>query len=264
MKLVGFTLLICAGFIEILDASPPSEATPWTKSFLETRVSGSFDHYTISVQGDRFQHVARHKSEGGVYATGSFYPDWEFDIGIQGKSFSTRKFFARAEKQLYSDLEGDLIAATALLQASTCGFERCHSPVFFEMARNCAEGGIGLGRHLVIQKKAYTQVFGYLIGGFGSARARYGRAEVGFQQVFSLQHFIRIAFCHLKTFGDDRHSFRGIGTLRTNVNTCEVSYAYRWDSGIETRLTYIRRMFSKSSLRRASAYLVSVSTPMSL
>lgn len=209
---------VCVLVFEVLQASSPSEAVPWTKSFPETRCACSVDHYALSTRGHRFAGASKHQCEGGLYATSALLPDWEFDLGVLGRSLPTHKLFVRAERQLFSDLENDPLAITALAHASSSGYQRCQSPVFFEMARNLVEAGFGIGRHLLIRKNAYTQLFGYCIGGIGSSRARYARVDFGLQHVFFLRHYLRLCLSHLKAFGSDQKPFRGIGTLNTNVN----------------------------------------------
>jgi hypothetical protein len=127
-----------------------------------------------------------------------------------------------------------------------------------------AEGGIGVGRHVAIQKGAYTQLFAYLIGGVGSSRARYARAEIGAQQVFAMKHFLSLRLSYVKTFGRSHAVFRGIGTLKTNIKGIGMSYTYRCDSGIETRLSFNRGVFSIHSIRSAWTYQIGVSIPIAL
>jgi hypothetical protein len=163
-----------------------------------------------------------------------------------------------------SDLEHDPLAVTIVADASISGRQRARNPVFFEMAKNLMECGIGLGRHLINAKDAYTQLFAYLFGGAGSSRARYASAEIGIQHVFLQRHFFRVSLLRMKTFGRGHGSFCGIGTMKTDVNTIACSYAYRWYSGIEMRLTYVHRMLAKGSIRTSTTCQVGVSVPIAL
>jgi hypothetical protein len=248
----------------VLKASPQSESTPWTKSYLETRTVASVERYSASYRGNRFSHTPKNRVQGTLFATSAPLQDWEFDLGIQGRSFPTGKIFIRAEHQIASDLEQDPLAVTIVVDGSTSGSQRARHPVYFEMAQHVGQIGLGFGRHLVNQKNAYTQVFGYLFGGLGSSRARFASAEIGVQQVFYKQHFLRLSFSHMKTFGQNHAKFRGIATIRTCVNTIACSYAYRFYSGIEIRLTYLRRMLTRSGIRSSTTYQLSVSLPIAL
>jgi len=248
----------------VLSASPPTEATPWTKSFLETRTSAFIDHHSMALRGNRYAKMSQHQLEGTLLATSAPLQDWEFDLGIQGRTLSTTKFFVRAERQLFSDLANDPLAITVVVDASTSGHQRSSNPVFFEMAKNVAECGIGCGRHLLIQKNGYTQLFAYLLGGVGSSRALYVNAEVGVKQVFFQRHFFRLSVSHIKTYGSENKRFRGIATLKTDVNTIACSYVYRWYSGIEGRVTFIRRLFTSGGIRTSTTCQAGISIPIAL
>jgi hypothetical protein len=208
--------------------------------------------------------MPRHALQGTFFASSAPSQDWEVDLGVQGRTLSTSKVFVRAERQLFSDLAHDPVAVTVFVDGSMSGHDRCSSPVYFEMAKNVVESGVGLGRHLIIRKNAYTQVFAYFLGGVGSRRACYASGEVGMQQVFFQRHYLRASFLHMKTFGSRHGSFHGIGTLKTDVNTIALSYAYRWYSGIEVRLTYIRRMLTRSGIRSSTTCQAGISVPISL
>ena len=248
----------------LLTASPQAEATPWTKSFLETRVAASVERYAIRARADRWRHTPKNQIDGTLFATSAPLQDWEFDLGVQGKSLPTRKLFCRAERQIFSDLQRDPLAVTLVADVSSSGHQRSRRPVFFEMAKNVAECGIGVGRHLVIRRDAYTQLFAYLLAGIGSSKARFVSGELGVQQMFFQHHFLRLSYIHMKTFGHNHGRFRGIGTIKTDVNTITASYAYRWYNGIEARVSYIHRILTSGSLRRSSTCQVGVSIPISL
>lgn len=248
--------LCCA--LSYVCASLPYEATPWTKSFLETRLVASIERYSAQSHNQK-PHT---QYDGALVLSSAPIVDWEFDAGIFGRSLPTRKLFARVERQLLSDLAGSPIALTAVLDGSLCGHQRSCRPVFFEMAKNGLEGGLGIGRHLVIQKNAYTQLFSYVLGGVGSSRARWVRSEVGLQQVFFRRHYIRLSYEWLKTFGNANH-FHGIGSIRTICNSASVSYAYRFDSGLEARCSYLYHHLHRRGLRAASEIVLSLSVPLS-
>lgn len=262
----GFYLLLGIATLKsgLIMASPPTEATPWTKSFLETRVAASVERYSLRLRDDRWDHRSKNQIDGTLTATSSPLQDWEVDLGIQGKSLPTGKLFVRAERQILSDLEHEALALTLVADASVSGHQRCRQPVFFEMAKNVAECGIGIGRHLIVEKEAYTQLFAYLLGGVGSSRARYVNGELGIQQVFLNRHYFRISYGYMKTFGRKDKPFRGIATLKTDVNTISCSYAYRWYNGIEARVSLVNRMLTKCSLRSSTMVQVCFSVPISL
>ena len=248
--------LCCA--LTYVGASLPYEATPWTKSFLETRVAAAVERYATSSH----RYGPHTQYDGVLHLSSAPIVDWEFDAGIFGRSLLTRKFSVRAERQLLSDLTGNPIALTAVVNGSLCGHERSCRPVFFEMAKNGLEGGFGMGRHLAIQKNAYTQLFSYVLGGMGSSKARWFRAEVGLQQVFSRKHYVRLSCEWLRAIGTaDR--FHGIGTIRTSCPGAGVSYAYRFDSGIEARCSYLYHHLHHRRLREVSQVVCSFSLPLS-
>jgi hypothetical protein len=262
MRSLRIAIPFCFG-VSCLGASLPDEATPWTKSFLETRVAASIDRYGMATHGHTYAPSPHTQYDGSVLLTSAPMVDWEFDVGVFGRSWQTRKFFGRAERQLLSDLTGSPVALTAVVQGSTSGHERSCRPVFFEMAKNSVEAGFGIGRHLIIRKTAYTQLFSYILGGTGSARARWARAEVGLQQVFSRRHYIRISYEWLTSFGHAER-FQGIGTIRTFVNGVGLSYAYRFDDGLEARCSYVYRHMHRGGLQAASGLRISLSLPFSL
>ena len=252
---------LCCG-LAYLGAAQPYEATPWTKSFLETRVAASMERYSITTHRARFSHSPHTQYDGSLFLSSAPIVDWEFDIGVIGRSWPTRKFFVRAERQLLSDLSDSPVALTAVVDGSFCGYERSCRPVFFEMAKNGVEAGFGIGRHLIIQKTAYTQLFSYILGGAGSSRARWARAEVGIQQAFFRRHYIRLSYEWLKAFGHAER-FHGIGTIRTISQGASASYAYRFGNGIEARCSYLYRHLRHGGLRAASGVRVSLSLPLS-
>ncbi len=257
----------CAAAIAIAtyaEAAPQIEAVPWTKSFLETRAAASLQRYSIHRRGERWDHSPSHRAEGMVYVSSSFLPDWEFDVGIQGRSLPTRKLSVRAARQICSDLEYAPLAVMVIADASVAGRARSQAPVYFEMAKNVIDLGIGIGRHLMNRKESYTQAFAFLFGGVGSSKARFMSGEFGIQHVMKQRHFVRMAYQHLRTFGSGRSSFRGMATVPMRVHTMTASYAYRWDSGIEARVSYIHRMLAKSGLQRATSIQGSVSIPIAL
>jgi hypothetical protein len=257
MKSLRIVLPLCCA-LTYVGASLPYEATPWTKSFLETRVAASMERYSASSHA----HKPHTQYDGALVLSSAPLVDWEFDAGIFGRSLPTRKLFIRAERQLLSDLAGNPIALTAVLDGSLCGHERSCRPVFFEMAKNGLEGGLGLGRHLAIRKNAYTQLFSYVLGGVGSSKGRWVRAEVGLQQVFFRKHYIRLSYEWLKSFGNTDH-FHGIGSIRTTCNSASMSYAFKFDSGIEACCSYVYHHLHHRGLRAASELRLSLSLPLS-
>lgn len=262
MKSFCIAIPLCCG-LTYLGASLPYEATPWTKSFLETRVSASIERYSLSTHKSNFSHSPHTQYDGSFALSSAPMVDWEFDVGVIGRSWPTWKIFVRAERQLLSDLSDGPVALTAVVNGSACGHERSCRPVFFEMAKNGLEAGFGIGRHLVIKKTAYTQLFSYILGGVGSSRARWTRAEVGVQQVFNRRHSIRLSYEWLKTFGHSGQ-FHGIGSIRTVSNGASVSYAYRFDNGLEARCSYLYRHLHGEGLQASSGLRLSVSLPLSL
>jgi hypothetical protein len=245
-------------------ASQQFERTPWTKSYLETRSVVSVDRYSLDVRNNQFRNTPKHQMQGTLYLSSAPLEDWEFDLGLQGRSLPTGKLFLSAEHQVLSDLYDDPLALTIVVDGSSSGRRRSTDPVFFEMARHVAQGGIGLGKHIFNQKNYYTQIFSYLLGGMGSSRAKYLSAEFGVQHVISQRHLFRISVLHIKTFGPRKGEFHGIGTLHTDVNGVACSYAYRWYNGIECRLSYIRRWVVKSGIRASTTCQVGISIPISL
>jgi len=135
---------------------------------------------------------------------------------------------------------------------------------FFEMAKNVGECGVGLGRHVINRKDAYTQLFAYILVVWALHEHVMPVRRLALPKVFSERHYLRASFSHMKTFGPGHGPFHGIGTLKTDVNTIACSYAYRWYSGIEMRLTYIRRMLTESGIRTSTTCQVGVSVPISL
>lgn len=261
MRRFCVAISLCCG-LTCLEASLPYEATPWTKSFLETRVAASAERYSISTHRSKFSHSPHTQYDGSLFLSSAPIVDWEFDVGVNGHSWPTRKIFVRAERQLLSDLSDSPVALTAVVNGFACGHERSCRPVFFEMATNGLEAGFGIGRHLVIQKTAYTQLFSYILGGTGSSRARWTRVELGIQQVFARRHYIRLSYEWLKTFGHNGR-FHGIGTIRTVSHGASASYTYRFDNGLEVRCSYLYRHLHRGGLRAASALRLSLSLPLS-
>ena len=245
-----------------LGASLPDEATPWTKSFLETKAGAAVERYSLATHGRRYARTPHTQYDGVLFASSAPVADWEFDTALFGRSWPTGKFFVRAERQILSDLERDPVALTAVVDGFLCGHERSYRPVFFEMAKDGCEVGLGIGRHAFIQKSMYTQVFSYVFGGMGTSRARWARAEVGVQQVFSRRHTIRLSYEWLKTFGHSE-SFHGMGTLRALCHDVAFSYGYRFDNGFQVRCSYAKRLIHRWGLRSSSQVRVSLAIPVS-
>jgi hypothetical protein len=241
----------------------PCEAIPWTKSFLEARTVLQMEHLSLTTRRRHSHHTGHTHYDGCLYASASPLEDWECDIGLQGASLSTGKIFVRVERQLLSDLANDGVAVTGVVNGFLSRHQRTRNPVFFEMAQNGGEVGCGLGRHLYIGKKDYIQIFSYLMAGAGSASARWLRAEVGLQGVWALRHTIRCSYLWTGAFGHSGQ-YRGIGSMNTHVDSWSLSYAYRWDDGIEGRLSYIFRYVRSSFIRTSSAAQLSLSIPISL
>ena len=246
----------------IVGAAMPTEAVPWTKSYLETRIVAQMERLSLATRGKSMAQASHHQIEGAIYGSSAPIEDWEFDAAVYGRSLPTSKFFVRAEKQLLSDLGSDPVALTVVADGSISGAQRSRSPVFFEMAKNSAEVGLGIGRHLLIRKGAYVQLFSYLMAGVGSSNARWASAEVGLQEVFSVRHYLRFSYSMMRAFGHSKR-FAGIGTLNTTVDGVACSYAYRCDNGIEGRLSCLFRTVKRGPIRASAVWLLSVSLPIS-
>ena len=253
-------VLCCA--TAFVGASLPDEATPWTKSFLETKAGAAVERYRLAAHGRRYRRSPRTQYDGTLFFSLAPVIDWEFDAALFGRSWPTGKLLVRAERQLLSDLERDPVALTAVLDGFVCGHERSFQPVFFEMARDGCEAGLGVGKHVFIRKSMYTQLFSYFLGGMGTSQARWTRAEVGIQQVLFRRHTIRFSYEWLKTFGRGG-SFRGMGTIRALCHDVSISYAYRFENGLEAKASYAKRLIHQRGLQSSSLVRVSVSMPLS-
>lgn len=262
MKMVYMVFILGASAGGLLEAAPQLEATPWTKSFLETRVAASVQRYAINREAQRRESLSHCQVDGMLMASTSPWQDWEVDLGIQGRSLPTGKLSVRVERQLCSDLEHAPCAVMAVLDGSISGRSRSRSPVYFEIAKNVVDIGIGLGRHLVNEKDIYTQAFLFVFGGIGSSNARFASGEVGLHHVINRRHAIRVSYQYLQSMGRSHEPFRGIGTLQTSFSTMAVSYAYRFASGIESRISVAYRMSPWHLLRRSTMLQASVSIPI--
>ena len=260
MRCHWVALLCCAPIC--LEASLPDGAVPWTKSFLETKAGVAVERYGLATHGKRYARSSHTQYDGVLCISSAPVMDWEFDAALFGRSWPTGKFFVRAERQLLSDLEKDPVALTAVVNGFVCGHERSCRPVFFEMARDGCEAGLGVGRHALIRKSMYTQVFSYVFGGMGTSRARWARAEVGVQQVFSQRHTFRLSYEWLKTFGHNG-SFQGMGTIRSLCHDITVSYGYRFENGLEAQCSYAKRLIHRRGLQSSSLIRFSVAVPVS-
>lgn len=251
------------GLIATLHADASSEATPWTRSFLEARVDLSAQQYRASFNKDRWAHAHSFAYDGQISIGASPLEDWGVDLGIQEGEIKARKGFARIERQLYSDLKGDPLACTFVVGGSISSRYRSRQPVYFEMAQNAFETGFGVGRHLFIKKKFYTQLFAYVYGGVGNSRASWGRCEIGVQNVYARRHRVRLAYEGLRTFRSHGR-FQGIGTRKIFANGCSALYGYTFDNGIELKCWYTYRRCIGDSLRWVSELRLAVSTPIEL
>ena len=250
-------------WVATLGASLPYEATPWTGSYLETKVAASVERYSLSTHKGRYGRSPHTQYDGAIFVSSAPVIDWEIDAALFGRSLPTRKVFIRAERQLLSDIERSPVALTAVVNGSLSAHERSRRPVFFEMAKNTAEAGFGVGRHLFIRKSTYTQLFSYVLGGVGSSRARWFRAEVGLRQVVFHRHIVRFSYEWLKTYGHERR-FRGMGTIRALCHSVNVSYSYCFNNGLEAQCSYVRHLIHSKGLLGASQVRFSVSLPISL
>ena len=255
-------VLLCCGMTSLW-ASLPHEAVPWTKSFLETKIGTSAERYSLSTNGHRYARSFHTQYDGSFFVSSAPIVDWEFDAAVFGRSLPTRKLFIRAETQLLSDLERSPVAVTAVVDISHSGHERSRQPIFFEMAKSGAEAGLGVGKHLLIKKAAYTQLFSYLIGGAGMSGARWTRVEMGLQQVFFSRHTIRLSYEWLKTFGH-REQFFGMGTIRTLCHNINALYSYKFSNGLEARCSFARCLIHRRGLESSSQLQLSLSFPFSL
>lgn len=244
----------------LLKASPSQEATPWAHNFLEIRPSASVEMLSAKYLRNKHKLPTR-RYLACLGLTGSPYPNWDVDVAVSGASTPTSKFDIRLERQLSSDLERSPLALSVVAHVTSCTHMRAKTPIFFEMARQAAEVGAGVGRHLIIKSHSYTQAFGYILAGIGSRNAKWSSVELGVQQAV-YNHLFRCSFTHLMTFGH-AGTFAGIATKSSHSDSISFGYCYRTALGTEWRLSYAFRKVHKISLRNSSCIQFSLSIPLS-
>jgi hypothetical protein len=257
MKFLWRFVLAFAVF-QHLEASSSSVAVPWTKSFLEVRPSVAWESLSVV---PRHAH-SRRSSDGTLLLSSSWYPDLEMDVGLSSSACADTKCSVRLEQQLASDLVNAPIAITAVGAASVSSRARARDLVFFEMAKEEVELGLGFGRHLFTRKETYTQLFGYVFAGLGSQDSRWMSEELGVQQTI-MSHRVRISVARTDTFGRNHGHFHGVGSEKTAFFTGSLSYTYRFATGLELSVSGLRRVSSGKLFSRASQWLVSLSFPLS-
>jgi hypothetical protein len=252
------TVLLCVSSLE----GSSEEATPWSHNFLELRpkVSCEYLHAQCAKKCHSFP-ASRYVGNFGV--CGSPYPEVDVDLLFSGSSQHTLKGDVRVEKQMTSDLERSLLASSVVIHGTSCTHRRANTPTFFEMARQTGEIGIGLGRHISIKERSFTQLFGYAYTGVGSQSARWSSFEVGVQYS-KYQHLVRCTAGYLLTFGNRHDRFSGIACLHSHAESLSVGYTYKASLGTEWQLSYTFRRVHNNLLRNSSCVQLTVSSPLSL
>ena len=230
---------------------------------MDVRADGQLERLSVTTRHSHERCSPRCQYDGCFVVSAAPIVDWEFDVGVQGRSLSTGKLVVRAERQLLSDLTGSRCALTAFAAGSISGRQRARHPVFFEMAQSGAEMGVGVGRHLIIRPRGYVQLFSYVSAGAGTHHAAWAQAEVGLQAVYQRRHTIRVSYMWTDALGHGR-IYRGVGTLHTHIDGYSANYTYRWLGGIEARLTYLFRHPHHGLIRTSTAAMASLSIPMAL
>lgn len=226
---------------------------PWIENFLETKAS---------VFAEQVKTEKKCTHQGVFQFSTSPYPECQTDVLIAGNSIKTGKAAIRAEKLVFSDLEGEPFALSFVGEVSKSRETRVRNPAFFEMAKNCLEVGVGAGKHLCVRKEFYTQVFSYLFGGVGTQNASWAQVEVGVQHVLYESHFLRVSFSHVHSFGKDR-SFLGFGTIRSRINNISFTYQYRFLNELDLIISLAKRYVDKGPIRSAQVLSLGVSYPIS-
>ena len=249
----------------VLIASPWYEATPWTKSFLDIRPTASIQYLSIRKEKRVGKlHQPTNVLEGMLGISGSPYPDLEIDLFLSQASAHTMKGELRGEFQLCSDINFQPIALTAVAHATTTTRYRAERLLFWEMAQHGLEIGLGIGKHLYIAPKTYTQFFGYVFGGIGSRSSRWITMEMGVQHVYG-HHRFRGAILRQEMHGNRSISqYAGLGSVRSYTDTITLGYGYTTYSGLEWKFNYLLKRFSKKIATYSQHISLSLEIPLSL
>lgn len=240
---------------------------PWLTNFLEVRSDFSVEQLSLSNAHHQKlmpSHLYRHRTQGIFSLSASPYPDWEYDLALLSASPDTGKISLRAERQVLSDLQGDLCAFSLVGKGEVMHQKRARQPLFTETAGAGGEIGFGIGRHLWIAPWGYTQLFSYVKAGIGDYSSRWVAAEVGVQQGFLSRHFVRCHISYIKGLGTRNDDFRGIGSLHAALLSFQGAYVYRWNGGIETSIAYLVGCLQGKVGMRTQRFLLSLSIPLSL
>lgn len=248
------SMLLLSLFPFVANAETSFSMRPWTKNFLESSFSISMDYLAAH---KRTSWQKRETSiDGLVLFSSAPCPDWQVDLAVAGKSMKTGKGACRVEKLIFSDLQGNPCALSCFLSLMAGQKKRIVNPVFFEMAQYAVETGMGIGKHLYIEKNFYTQAFSYLSAGAGKC-ARWGSVEVGLFQSFIEKHTFRCSLSHLKSFAH-RQVFQGYGSIRTRQNVLAIQYVNRCNK-VDVFFRYSKRWLAKGPLRSGESWTLGLS-----
>ena len=234
------------------------DSRPWTKSFLDTTLSFSLERVSPS-RGSKKSCRSNQKgiTEGVALFSTAPYPEWQVDVAVAGKSIETGKIAGRAEKLLFSDLQGSPCAVSCVFGLTVAREKRVKKPTFFEMARHAAEGGVGVGKHFYVGKNSYTQVFSYLLGGIGKG-AEWTNIEIGLFHSFFQKHSIRCSLSHLKSFGHYHEFHQGYGSIETQQKLFSFQYTVRFTEG-DLFIRYGKRWLERGPIRSAQTWRIGLS-----